>query len=164
VVYLPYLDGTADERQYQVMSHREQWFRVVIGQEEVARLITADSAGAIALPVAISNELSLKLDLTRVDQGLGLGLPLGRPRNGRRAFDFGFVLRDLAELGLQHSQQRRGELGHVDQRVIGRGVGVEFLGAVEDGLRRVESSSTRTAAPSTSSPLPDGSLQRRGGQ
>ena len=66
VVYLPYLDGTADERQYQVMSHREQWFRVVMGQEEVARLITADSDAAIRLPVAISNELSFKLDLTRV--------------------------------------------------------------------------------------------------
>jgi hypothetical protein len=65
VVYLPYLDGTADERQYQVMSHREQWFRVVMGQEEVARLITADSTQAIRLPAAISNELSFKLDLVR---------------------------------------------------------------------------------------------------
>jgi len=43
VVYLPYLAGTADERQYRVMSDREQWFRVVMGQDEVARLITPDS-------------------------------------------------------------------------------------------------------------------------
>lgn len=36
VVYLPYLAGTADERQYHVMSDREQWFRVVMGEDEVA--------------------------------------------------------------------------------------------------------------------------------
>jgi ERCC4-related helicase len=65
VVYLPYLAGTADERQYRVMSDREQWFRVVMGQDEVARLITPDSAGAAALPVAISEGLSFRLDIDR---------------------------------------------------------------------------------------------------
>ena len=63
VVYLPYLAGTADERQYRVMSDREQWFRVVMGQDEVARLITPDSNGAPPLPQAISDELSFKLGL-----------------------------------------------------------------------------------------------------
>jgi superfamily II DNA or RNA helicase len=63
VVYLPYLAGTADERQYQVMSDREQWFRVVMGQEEVARLITPDSNSVIRLPETVSNELSFKLGL-----------------------------------------------------------------------------------------------------
>lgn len=63
VVYLPYLAGTADERQYRVMSDREQWFRVVMGQDEVARLITPESSGAISLPDAISAELSFKLGL-----------------------------------------------------------------------------------------------------
>lgn len=63
VVYLPYLAGTADERQYQVMSEREQWFRVVMGQDEVARLITPDSNTAVPLPEAISNELSFELGL-----------------------------------------------------------------------------------------------------
>jgi ERCC4-related helicase len=63
VVYLPYLAGTADERQYQVMSDREQWFRVVMGQEEVARLITPDSESTIPLPDAISSELTFKLGL-----------------------------------------------------------------------------------------------------
>ena len=38
-VYLPYLAGTADERQYRVMTDRESWFRIVMGQEEVARII-----------------------------------------------------------------------------------------------------------------------------
>lgn len=63
VVYLPYLAGTADERQYRVMSDREQWFRVVMGQDEVARLITPDSSSAFPLPEAISEELSFELGL-----------------------------------------------------------------------------------------------------
>jgi len=63
VVYLPYLAGTADERQYQVMSDRERWFRVVMGQDEVAKLITDASSSTVALPEAISVELSFKLGL-----------------------------------------------------------------------------------------------------
>jgi hypothetical protein len=63
VVCLPYLAGTADERQYKVMSDREQWFRVVMGQDEVARLITPDSTATVPLPQAISDGLSFKLDL-----------------------------------------------------------------------------------------------------
>ena len=30
-VYLPYLAATADERQYRVMTDRESWFRIVMG-------------------------------------------------------------------------------------------------------------------------------------
>ncbi len=63
VVYLPYLAGTADERQFQVMSEREQWFRVVMGQDEVARLITPDSGTAVPLPAAVSEDLSFELGL-----------------------------------------------------------------------------------------------------
>ena len=62
-MYLPYLAGTADERQYQVMSDRERWFRVVMGQEEVARLITPDSNSTIPLLDTISGDLSFKLGL-----------------------------------------------------------------------------------------------------
>ena len=63
VVYLPYLAGTADERQYQVMSHREQWFRLVMGQDEVAKLITPDTDTAVPLPTSIADELSFTLGL-----------------------------------------------------------------------------------------------------
>jgi superfamily II DNA or RNA helicase len=63
VVHLPYLAGTADERQFQVMSHREQWFRIVMGQEEVARLITTESTAIVPLPEAISHALSFKLGI-----------------------------------------------------------------------------------------------------
>ena len=38
-VFLPYLAGAADERQYRVMTEREHWFGIVMGQEEVAKLI-----------------------------------------------------------------------------------------------------------------------------
>ena len=64
VVYLPYLDGTADERQYRVMTDREKWFRVVMGQDEVARLITSDSNVTFPLPDAISDALSFQLGIT----------------------------------------------------------------------------------------------------
>jgi superfamily II DNA or RNA helicase len=63
-VYLPYLAGTADERQYRVMSDREQWFRIVMGQDEVARLITPEATCTVRLPEAISEGLSFKLSLS----------------------------------------------------------------------------------------------------
>ena len=66
VIYRPYLAGTADERQYKVMSEREQWFRVVMGQDEVANLITPESSGTFPLPDAISAGLSFKLSLVDV--------------------------------------------------------------------------------------------------
>lgn len=72
VVYLPYLSGTSDERQYRVMSDREQWFRIVMGQDEVARLITPDTSTAVPLPEAISNDLSFNLGLGAVSPKEGV--------------------------------------------------------------------------------------------
>jgi hypothetical protein len=65
-VFLPYLSGAADERQFQVMSEREQWFRVVMGQDAVAKLITPESERTIPLPSSAAEALSfnLSLDLT----------------------------------------------------------------------------------------------------
>lgn len=62
-VYLPYLAGTADERQFRVMSDRERWFRVVMGQEAVSKLITAERDGGVPLPDVISNGLTFKLGI-----------------------------------------------------------------------------------------------------
>lgn len=62
-VYVPYLAGTADERQYRVMTDRERWFRVVMGQDAVAKLITPDFDSGVPLPDAISSELSFKLEI-----------------------------------------------------------------------------------------------------
>jgi superfamily II DNA/RNA helicase len=67
VVYLPYLAGTADERQYRVMSEREQWFRVVMGQDEVARLITPDNTPAVPLADAIAQGLNFDLSLPNAE-------------------------------------------------------------------------------------------------
>lgn len=66
LAYLPYLAGTADERQYNVMSDRERWFRVVMGQEEVARLISADSGGQMPLPESIAESMGFKLSISSV--------------------------------------------------------------------------------------------------
>jgi len=63
VMHLPYLAGTADERQYRVMTDREQWFRVVMGQKEVSKLIARDSECELPLPKGISEGLSFRLDL-----------------------------------------------------------------------------------------------------
>ena len=65
VVYLPYLAGTADERQYRVMSDRERWFRVVMGQDEVAKLIKPESDDGVPLPETLSADLSFNLGLVR---------------------------------------------------------------------------------------------------
>ena len=63
VVYLPYLAGTADERQFRVMTDREQWFRVVMGQDEVAKLITPDADATIPLPASMVKGLSFDLGI-----------------------------------------------------------------------------------------------------
>lgn len=36
-LYPPYLSGTADERQYLVMTDRESWFRIVMGLDDDCR-------------------------------------------------------------------------------------------------------------------------------
>ena len=64
VVYTPYLAGTADERQFKVMSDREQWFRIVMGQDAVAKLITTESDNTMPLPAEISDKLNFRLGLT----------------------------------------------------------------------------------------------------
>jgi len=63
-VYLPYMAGTADERQYRVMSDRENWFRIVMGQDEVARLIPRDAESPLwELPAGLSRSLGFDLSL-----------------------------------------------------------------------------------------------------
>jgi hypothetical protein len=62
-IYLPYLSGAADERQFHVMTERERWFRVVMGQEEVAKLINQSSLETIPLPESISDSLNYNLGL-----------------------------------------------------------------------------------------------------
>lgn len=63
VVYVPYLAGTADERMYRVMTEREQWFRVVMGQNAVADLIRPDDTATIPLPDALAADLGYDLSV-----------------------------------------------------------------------------------------------------
>lgn len=62
-VYMPYLAGASDERQYRVMVDREKWFRVVMGQEEVARLIPTDAEPAVPLPESLAESLNFELGI-----------------------------------------------------------------------------------------------------
>jgi SNF2 family DNA or RNA helicase len=65
-VYLPYLAGTADERQYRVMTDRESWVRIVMGQEEVARLITQeDGERDKKPPSSFQKDLVFQLNLDK---------------------------------------------------------------------------------------------------
>lgn len=73
-VYLPYLSGTADERQFRVMADREQWFRIVMGQDEVAKLIPCDEDGVRPrLPTQFSENLTFHLGLDGVTEGSLIG-------------------------------------------------------------------------------------------
>ena len=63
-IYLPYLAGASDERQYRVMTDREQWFRIVMGQDEVAKLIPDDADHERPpLPSSFSEGLNFNLGL-----------------------------------------------------------------------------------------------------
>ena len=62
-IYLPYLAGAADERQFRVMTDREQWSRIVMGQDEVAKLIPSDADSVRpVLPAEFSEGLMFHLD------------------------------------------------------------------------------------------------------
>jgi ERCC4-related helicase len=63
-VYLPYLAGTADERQYRVMRDREAWFQIVMGQDQVAKLVPRDQDNPNGPPPKIFQEaLSFNLSI-----------------------------------------------------------------------------------------------------
>lgn len=63
LVDMPFLSGMTDERQYKVMTDREQWFKVVMGQEDVAALVAADGPSLIPLPEEAAAELAFRLGL-----------------------------------------------------------------------------------------------------
>jgi hypothetical protein len=61
-VYLPYLAGTSDERQYLVMRDREDWFKIVMGQEEVARMSSSlEETTGMRLPSEMQESLIFRL-------------------------------------------------------------------------------------------------------
>lgn len=60
-VYMPYIAGMTDERQFKVMTDREQWFRVVMGQDQVADLVQKEGPELLPLPESFAERLSFKL-------------------------------------------------------------------------------------------------------
>lgn len=63
VADLPYIAGASDERQYHVMTERERWFRVVMGEDAVKSLITPDAELRAPLLDAVVEALSFNLAL-----------------------------------------------------------------------------------------------------
>jgi hypothetical protein len=61
-VYLPYVAATQDEKMFRVVSDRERWFQVVMGEKfEVDEHSTERSAERVPLPLSLAEVLSLKL-------------------------------------------------------------------------------------------------------
>lgn len=63
-VYLPYISETQDEKMYKVVTERERWFNIVMGEKYKVNAITTDAyAERVPLPDEISKELMFKLEV-----------------------------------------------------------------------------------------------------
>ena len=64
LVYLPYLEGTADEKMYRVVSDRARWFQVVMGEKyPVDEASTERLASRVPLPQSAADALTLDLSV-----------------------------------------------------------------------------------------------------
>ena len=69
-VYLPYVSETQDEKMYRVVTDRERWFNVIMGEEYCLDARTTDRlAERIPLPASVAEALAF--DLRAPDQGGG---------------------------------------------------------------------------------------------
>jgi len=76
-VYLPYISETQDEKMYRVVTDREQWFSVVMGEKfalgggpskglaQLGARVTDQLAERIPLPVSVARELAFRLEVRR---------------------------------------------------------------------------------------------------
>lgn len=65
VVYEPYLGGTHDEKMFRVVKDRERWFGVVMGEvPESGERVTEQQEARVPLPIALAEQLTMKLALT----------------------------------------------------------------------------------------------------
>ncbi len=63
-VYLPYVSETQDEKMYKVVTERERWFNIIMGDTYKIDAITTDKyAQRISLPEELAKELSLDLSV-----------------------------------------------------------------------------------------------------
>ena len=64
-VFLPYIGGTQDEKQYRVVMDRERWFQVLMGEDyRTDEAHTEKSVDRIALPTAAAEALAFDLSVT----------------------------------------------------------------------------------------------------
>jgi ERCC4-related helicase len=63
-VFLPYIGGTHDEKQYRVVMDRERWFQVLMGEKyRTDESYTEKAAERIPLPVAAAQALAFDLSV-----------------------------------------------------------------------------------------------------
>jgi ERCC4-related helicase len=63
-VFLPYIGGTQDEKQYRVVMDRERWFQVLMGEQyRTDESYTEKAAERIPLPVAAADALAFDLSV-----------------------------------------------------------------------------------------------------
>jgi len=65
-VYLPYLSQTQDEKMFRVVTDRERWFSVVMGEKfDLNERATEKLSNRVPLPDSVAHDLSLRLEVHR---------------------------------------------------------------------------------------------------
>ena len=63
-VYLPYISETQDEKMYRVVTERERWFNVVMGEKYKVDAASTDKySERIPFPEELAKELSFNLEV-----------------------------------------------------------------------------------------------------
>ena len=63
-VYLPYISETQDEKMYRVVTERERWFNIIMGEEYKVDAVSTDKyAERIPFPEELAKELSFNLEV-----------------------------------------------------------------------------------------------------
>jgi len=63
-VYMPYLSETQDEKMYRVVTERERWFNIIMGEKYKVDAFTTDKyAERVPLPSELADELAFKLEV-----------------------------------------------------------------------------------------------------
>lgn len=64
-VYLPYISETQDEKMYKVVTERERWFNIVMGEKYKVNAISTDAyAERVPLPEELAKELAFRLEVS----------------------------------------------------------------------------------------------------
>lgn len=72
-VYLPFISETQDEKMYRVVTERERWFNIVMGEKYKVDVINTDKyAQRIPLPEELAKQLSFNLEVYNTDHISGI--------------------------------------------------------------------------------------------